>query len=195
MIGQHALSLNLETKSTVSKIKLDPMAELLQTRRPGVALLAFEISIRPSAYSNVPETPHHRTVFQKIPTIINMEHQAQDQIEHILHRVQSLDDLSVDDVIELRRVSEQSIVLDKFKVSPAQYYDWLDKVGDDIRGVEYNAQNACIILKGGPGWMHEAATGVIYRRLFGELEDRLSAATSSLYVLTGSKSEYNLKPI
>jgi hypothetical protein len=123
-----------------------------------------------------------------------MEHQAQDQIEHILHRVQSLDDLSVDDVIELRSLSEQSIVLDQFKVSPAQYHDWLDKVGDDIRGVEYNALNACIILKGGPGWMHEAATGIIYRRLFGVLEDRLSA-TSSLYVLTGSKSEHNLRPI
>jgi hypothetical protein len=97
-----------------------------------------------------------------------------------------LDDLSADDVIELRRISERSLVLDKFKVSPAEYWNWLDKVGDDIRGVEYDAQNERIVLKERPGWMHEAATWLIGRRLFGELEDRLSAATGSRYFLTGS---------
>ncbi|KAI7977231.1 hypothetical protein EIK77_005863 [Talaromyces pinophilus] len=79
-----------------------------------------------------------------------MEHQAQIQINGILNRVRSLDDLSINDVLELRSLSEQSIVLDKFKVSPAEYWNWLDKVGDDICGVEYYAQNARIVLKGGP---------------------------------------------
>ena len=86
--------------------------------------------------------------------------------------------------MELRRTSERSLVLGN--VSPAEYLKWLDKVGDDIRGVEYDAQNACIVFKGCSGWMHEAATGVIYGRLFGELGDRLSAATGSEYMLTGS---------
>jgi hypothetical protein len=123
-----------------------------------------------------------------------MEHQAQGQTERILDRIHSLDDLSVDDVIELRRISEHSLVLDKFKVAPAEYWNWLDKVGDDIRGVEYNAQNACIILKGGSGWMHETAADVV-REVFYLIRDRLVAATGSRYFLTGSKSEYNLKPI
>ncbi|GAD97168.1 hypothetical protein TSTA_041500 [Paecilomyces variotii No. 5] len=115
-----------------------------------------------------------------------MEDQAQDQFERILARVHSLDDLSADVVVELRRISEGSLVLDKFKVPTAEYWNWLDKVGDDIRGVEYDAQNARIALKGGPGWMHEAASQLINSRLLRELEDRLSAATGSRYFLTGS---------
>lgn len=169
------------------------MAGLLQIHRPGVTLPTFETFTRPSAYKNVPKTPHHRTVLQKVPTIINMEHQAQSQINRILDRVRSLDDLSINDVLELRSLSEQSIVLDKFKVSPAEYWNWLDKVGDDIRGVEYDAQNARIVLKGGPGWIHEAAADTV-REVFYQIRDRLSAATGSDYVLTGSKSEYYLKP-
>ena len=49
-----------------------------------------------------------------------------------------MDDLSINDVPELRSLSEQCIVLDKFKVSPAEYWNWLDKVGDDIYGAEYD---------------------------------------------------------
>ncbi|OKL58738.1 hypothetical protein UA08_06187 [Talaromyces atroroseus] len=110
-----------------------------------------------------------------------MEDQAQGQIERILDH--SLDNLSAEDVMELRRTSERSPVLDK--VSPAEYLNWLDKVGDDIRGAEYDAQNACIVLKGCPGWMHEAAADVV-REVFYQIRDRLSAATGSDYILTGS---------
>lgn len=124
-----------------------------------------------------------------------MEHQAQVQINRILDRVHSLNDLSADNIIELRRISEHSLILDKFKVSSAEYWNWLDKVGDDIRGVECDAQNACIVLKGCPGWMYEAVIDVIRRRLFSELEDRLSTATSLNYVSISSKSEYNLEMI
>jgi hypothetical protein len=49
----------------------------------------------------------------------------------------------------LRRTSERSLVLDK--ISPAEYLSWLEKAGDDIRGVEYDAQNARIVLKGCAG--------------------------------------------
>lgn len=101
-------------------------------------------------------------------------------------------DLSASDIIELRSLSEQSIILDKFKISPAEYSNWLDKVGNDIRGVEYDAQNARIVLKGGPGWMHEAATGIITELLF-SLRDRMSAATGSDYIWTGSKGKHYLR--
>lgn len=79
-----------------------------------------------------------------------MEHPAQDQIERILDRVHSLDDLSADDIIELRHLSEQSIVINKFKIFPAQYYDWLDRIGNNIYSVEYDAQHAYVILKEDP---------------------------------------------
>lgn len=180
-------------KSTVSKIELDPMAELLQTQRSGVTLPTFGALTCPSSYENPPKTPQNRTI-QKIPIIFNMGHQAQDQIDHILGRVRSLDDLSIEDVTELRYISEHSLILDKLKVSPSEYREWLDKVGEDIRGVEYDAQNACIVLKGGPSWMHEATIGIIYELLL-PLRDRMSAATRSNYTLMGSKSEYNLEPI
>lgn len=77
-------SLNLETKSTVSTIKLDPTARLLQIHRPGVTLRTFETFICPLAYKNAPKIHHYRTVLQKVPTIINMELQAQSQINHSL---------------------------------------------------------------------------------------------------------------
>ncbi|KAF3389684.1 hypothetical protein DPV78_011667 [Talaromyces pinophilus] len=136
------------------------MAGLLQIHRPGVTLPTFETLTHPSAYKNAPKTPQHRTVLEKVRTIINMEHQAQRQINGILNRVRSLDDLSINDVLELRSLSEQCIVLDKFRASPAEYWNWLDKFGDDIRGVEYDAQNA---------------------------REKLSAATGSDYILTGRK--------
>lgn len=123
--------------------------------------------------------------YRKVPpdaSIAIMEDQAQGQIERILDR--SLDNLSAEDVMELRRTSERSLVLDK--VSPAEYLNWLDKVGDDIRGVEYDAQNACIVLKGCPDWMRDAASQLISSRLFRDLQDRLKAATGSDYILTGS---------
>ena len=108
------------------------------------------------------------------------------QIERILNRVQtvqSLDDLSFLDVTVLRNLSHQCLVLDKFKISHAQYHDWLDKVGHNIRGVEYDAQNARIVLKGGPGWVRETAAG-LSKEFLGLLRDKLSAATGSPYFLT-----------
>lgn len=120
--------------------------------------------------------------------------QAQREIERILDRVQSLDDLSADDVIELRRLSEHSLVLNKFKVSPTAYRDWLDKIGGDIRGVEYDAQNAYVVLKGCPGFMHEAATGVLHEFLV-EIRKKLNDATGLCYYLSGSQGEHNLESI
>ena len=74
-----------------------------------------------------------------------MDHQVQGRINHIIARVGSLDDLSTDDILELRSLSEQPVVLDKLKVRHAEYSNWPDKVGDVIRGVEYDAKSACIV--------------------------------------------------
>ncbi|KAI7969098.1 hypothetical protein EIK77_006003 [Talaromyces pinophilus] len=109
-----------------------------------------------------------------------MKHPGRDQIERILDRVHSLDDLSADDIIELRHLSEQSIVINRFKIFPAQYYDWLDRIGDNICGVEYDAQHACVILKGGPSWMHEAAADVIHCPLAGKFRGSSKQADASL---------------
>lgn len=66
------------------------------------------------------------------------------------------------------------------------YRNWLDKVvGGDIRGVEYDAQNTCLVLKEFSGLMHEVAADVV-REIFYQIRDRLSAASGSAYLLTGS---------
>ncbi|KAH8696470.1 hypothetical protein BGW36DRAFT_428478 [Talaromyces proteolyticus] len=113
-----------------------------------------------------------------------MENQTRSQIDRMLDRVHSLDDLSADNAIELRRISERSLVINKFKIASAEYQNWINKVGDDIRGVEYDAQNACIMLKERPGRMNEAAADVV-REVFHQIRDRLSG-TGSRYFLTGS---------
>ncbi|PCH08374.1 Hypothetical protein PENO1_007020 [Penicillium occitanis (nom. inval.)] len=114
-----------------------------------------------------------------------MENEAMNQIKHILDRVRSLEDLSADDIAELRCVSQQSLIINKFEISPTQYWNWVGKVGD--YGVEFDAQDKCIVLKEYPGWMHEATTHSL-SRLFMDLEDRLSAATGLYYDSTGSTS-------
>ena len=97
------------------------------------------------------------------------------QIKHILNRVHSLEDLSADDIAELRCVSQQSLSISEYEISPTRYWNSVGKVGD--YGVEFDAQDKCIILKEYPGWMHEATTHSL-SRLFMDLEDTLSAATS-----------------
>lgn len=115
---------------------------------------------------------------------------AINQIKHILDRVRSLEELSADDIAELRRVSQQPLIINKFEISHTQYRNWVGKVGDD--GVEFDAQDKCTILKEYPGWMHEATTHSL-SRLFIDLEDRLSAATGLYYDSTGSTSKYTIR--
>lgn len=133
--------------------------------------------------------------FLEFSILNKMEQQARNRIERILDQVNSLDDLSTDDIVELRRVSESSIIIDKFRVSPAQYYGWVEKFHDGIRGVEFDAQNACLVVKGGPGPMHETATCLIGTTLFRDLEDTLSKATGLDYDLTGSTGKYIINSI
>jgi hypothetical protein len=93
-------------------------------------------------------------------------YQVHGHIECILNRTQSLNDLSADDIIELGHISKRSLVINKVRVSLTDYRNWLDKlVGDDIRGVEYDAQNTCLVLKEFPGLIHEVAADVV-REIF-----------------------------
>lgn len=114
-----------------------------------------------------------------------MEDTTQAQIDQILAQAHSLNDLSASDILELRRLSERTLVIDKFSVSRTEYSDWLGQAEDGIRGVEYDAQNARIILKGSSSWMHEAAAGVV-RDVLRQIREELRDATGSLFELTGS---------
>lgn len=78
----------------------------------------------------------------------------------------------------------------KFEVFPIPYWDWVGKVGDS--GVEFNAQDKCIILTEYPGWIHETTTHM-RSGLFISLEDRLGARTGSYYDLTGSTIMYIIR--
>lgn len=170
------------------------MDGLLQTQKH-----ALSLQIAPAARVSSPTCPAykngHKIYNYQTVTVHpvkfllpkNMENNVQNQIEHILSRAHSLEDLTADEIAELRCVSQQSLVIDKFEISPTQYWDWVGKVGDN--GVEFNAQDECIILKEYPGWMHEATTHML-SRLFNDLEDRLGANTGSYYDSTGSTSMY-----
>lgn len=171
------------------------MTELLQTtnmlcywKLPNSSSVFADLS----AYKNLLKTYNYQTV-PPLELLIpnNMEHEARNQIKHILDRVRSLDDLSADDIAKLRcinrwEISQRFLIINKLEISPILYLDWVYKVGDD--GVEFNAQGKCIVLKEYPGWMHEATTHLL-GRLFINLEDRLSAVTGSYYDSTGSTSK------
>lgn len=133
----------------------------------------------------MPRTHGIRKVLPDDQFFTNMSHQAKDQIDRSLDQIHSLDDLTAETVIELRHISDCSLVLDKFNVSPAAFWNWYDKLGDDTRGVEYDAQIARIVLKEYPGWMHEAVTGVV-NGFLGEIRRKLNDATGLWYHLVGS---------
>lgn len=117
-----------------------------------------------------------------------MEHQAQREIERILDQVHSLDDLTLDIISEIRRRSRNPFTIRRFTVSPTQYYEWVKKVGDDYRGVEYDAQNSCLILREHPRWMHKSTT-LLVNRCLDQINGRLMAATGSYYDLMGSNGK------
>jgi hypothetical protein len=63
--------------------------------------------------------------------------QVHDRINEYLDRVHSLENLSREDVLELRHLSQRSLVIDKFRVSCADYMNWTENIVDGyIRGVE-----------------------------------------------------------
>lgn len=118
----------------------------------------------------------------------------QSRIESILETVNSLDDLTAEVVAELRYATKQSLTIEKFKVSLEQYHDWVDKVGDDNRGVEFDGRTKCLVLKAYPGRMHEIATDVI-RNFLWEVKDRLETATGLIYESTGSAGKSTVRLI
>jgi hypothetical protein len=108
--------------SRVSTFNLQPMVELLLAHRARVAFSTFRTEV---------PLPTHLPVYKNVPRthgcssrcVNSYQHgaSAQDQIDRILDRVHSLD------VIELRCISEGSLVIDKFKASPAEHHNWVDK--------------------------------------------------------------------
>lgn len=107
-IGQTPVDLNLKDNLETSRVSTasSTMAEL---HRPSVALSTFGIQYLlptcPSTYKNMPRTHGYRKILPDALLPINMGDQARmDRVNRILDRVDSLNDLSADDIIELRHL-------------------------------------------------------------------------------------------
>lgn len=125
------------------------------------------------------------TLHLRKPTTTNKE-QVHDRINEYLDRVHSLENLSREDALELRHLSKRSLVIDKFRVSWADYVNWTENIVDGcIRGVEYDAENERLVLREHPVWMHEVAIGEV-SRVFSLTKDILIALTGEPFFITGS---------
>lgn len=114
--------------------------------------------------------------------------QVRERINEYLDRVHSLENLTREDVLELRHISKRSLVIDKFRVSSADYMNWIENILDRyVRGVEYDDENERLVLREHPVWMHEVAIGEV-SRVFSLTEDILTALTGKFFFITGSAS-------
>lgn len=83
-------------------------------------------------------------------------------------------------------MSKRPLVIDKFRVSGADYVKWIENnVNGYSRGVEYDFENERLVLREHPGWMHEVAIGEV-SRVFWLTEDILTAPTGKRFFVTGS---------
>jgi hypothetical protein len=109
----------------------------------------------------------------------------QRDIDRLLEGVNSVADLTVENIQELRAVSEQSLTIEKFNVTPREYLEWADDRVEDLQGVELDAQKGRLVLKAYPSLIHEVTVTTIMRMLQ-PLVDRLETATQTGFLWTGS---------
>ncbi|KAI1908027.1 hypothetical protein LOZ61_005776 [Ophidiomyces ophidiicola] len=124
---------------------------------------------------------HPRQSMSEVQPIDNsMEDDTIAKIDKILAKTNSIDDLDLDTVAELRGTLAGRFSIEKFSVDLWDWKAWSEK-HQDIRGIEYDAQNSHIQIKATGSPLHEAATGVIGEWLQG-LRDHLTQATGNKFV-------------
>lgn len=109
-----------------------------------------------------------------------MECETKATIDEILAKTHSIDDLDRDTVAELRATSAGRFSIEKFMVDLDDWSKWSD-MHQEVRGIEYDAQNSCIRIKATGSPLHEAATGVVGEWLQG-IRDSLRKATGNRFV-------------
>lgn len=104
----------------------------------------------------------------------------------ILRDVHSIGELSLEHIDQIR--SEQTIEIDKFQVSCGEFLEWVDQVGSDIRGIEYDAQARHLIIKQCPSGLHETAS-VALGDWLGVVGRALGQATGSDFERKGTQGK------
>lgn len=111
------------------------------------------------------------------------------KIDEILAKINSIHDLDSDIVAELRATAAERFSVEKFLVEPWDWREWSEK-HQEIRGIEYDAQNSRIRIKASSSPLHEAATRTIGEWLLG-VRDSLNKITKNEYDCIGSEGESN----
>ncbi|PGH17696.1 hypothetical protein AJ80_04704 [Polytolypa hystricis UAMH7299] len=123
-----------------------------------------------------------------------MECNTRARIDEILAKTNSIDDLDLDTVAELRGTLAGRFPIEKFQVDLGDWQKWSDE-HQEVYGIEYDAQNSHIIIKATGSPLHEAATGAVGEWLQG-IRDCLSKETGNEFVCIRSADvdlggEYN----
>ncbi|KAK2731826.1 hypothetical protein FQN57_003152 [Myotisia sp. PD_48] len=124
-----------------------------------------------------PAHPRRPTSEVQFAVANNMDCNTRANIGKILAKTNSIDDLDPDTVEELRGTLAGRFSIEKFSVDLWDWQAWSEK-HQEIRGIEYDAQNYRIRIKATGSPLHEAATGAVGEWLQG-IRDRLSKVTGN----------------
>lgn len=119
----------------------------------------------------------------------NMECNTRAKVDRILAKTNSIDDLDLDTVAELRGTLAGRFSIEKFSVNLWDWQKWSD-AHQEVREIEYDAQNSCIRIKATGSPLHEATAGAVGEWLQG-IRDRLTKATGNKFVCIRSAGESN----
>jgi hypothetical protein len=98
-----------------------------------------------------------------------------DRIESILKNVHCINDLTLDHITEIQALG-QTVEIDQFNVSGWEFSNWIEQVGSDIRGIEYDAQTQRLNVKKPPRTQHGSAAQTFVNWMSGNLSDKLKQA-------------------
>ena len=108
-----------------------------------------------------------------------MDNETKSEIELILDRVNSINELDRGHLCQLRATLAGRFAIEKFEVTNSEWCQWIEKRGyENIRGVEYDAHRNRLIVKATQSVLHETSTEVIsawFRTVARELQNATSS--------------------
>ena len=119
-----------------------------------------------------------------------MESEAKARLDRVLAKINSIDDLDPDTVAEMRGTLAGRFSIEKFQVNLSDWQKWSDKM-QDVRGVEYDAQNTQIIIKATDSPLHDAAAEAMGQWLQ-PISERLEEVTGNEFGCIGTPGESKL---
>lgn len=116
------------------------------------------------------------------------------KFNQVLRQVQSIHTVTEELINELQTtLGEGKFTVDKFKVRPPEWHDWV-KANPHLReAVEYDSAKQYIIIKGKPGPLHDAVTAT-FEEFFDDLHDLMFGLSRSRYTNTTMTTTKAKKP-